>query len=161
MPVTIHRIDDRLIHGQVVVGWGTPLDLEFIVLMDDQIAETEWEQDLYKCGTTSRIQIIFATVADTIANYSKYNADTRNGMILTGSVSSMLHLIEGVPSIKHVNVGGLHHSAGKQKKLRYVYLDQPDIEAMHDIKEHGVDITAQDVPSARPVTLEEILKGED
>ena len=35
MTLLLHRIDDRLIHGQVVVGWGQPLDLGFIVLVDD------------------------------------------------------------------------------------------------------------------------------
>ena len=34
MGVELYRIDDRLIHGQVVVGWGQPLRLGFIVLED-------------------------------------------------------------------------------------------------------------------------------
>ena len=32
MTLMLYRIDDRLIHGQVVVGWGQPLDIDFIVL---------------------------------------------------------------------------------------------------------------------------------
>ena len=35
MSIVLYRIDDRLIHGQVVVGWGQPLDVAFIVLVDD------------------------------------------------------------------------------------------------------------------------------
>ena len=46
MTVQLYRVDDRLIHGQVVVGWGQPLDVEFIVLVDDAVAESEWEQEL-------------------------------------------------------------------------------------------------------------------
>ena len=38
MPVELYRIDERLIHGQVVVGWGRPLELRFIVLVDDEVA---------------------------------------------------------------------------------------------------------------------------
>ena len=47
MPIALYRIDDRLIHGQVVVGWGQPLELRFIVLVDDDVAASEWEQELY------------------------------------------------------------------------------------------------------------------
>ena len=42
--IELFRIDDRLIHGQVVVGWGQPRDLAFIVLVDDEVASSEWEQ---------------------------------------------------------------------------------------------------------------------
>ncbi|MGH7674871.1 MAG: PTS sugar transporter subunit IIB, partial [Gemmatimonadales bacterium] len=30
MSIRLFRIDDRLIHGQVVVGWGQPLDVRFL-----------------------------------------------------------------------------------------------------------------------------------
>ena len=38
MSIVLYRVDDRLIHGQVVVGWGQPLDIGFIVLVDDEVA---------------------------------------------------------------------------------------------------------------------------
>ena len=50
----LYRIDDRLIHGQVVVGWGQPLDVGFIVLVDDVVAASEWEQELYRMGVPRR-----------------------------------------------------------------------------------------------------------
>ena len=50
MPIELYRIDDRLIHGQVVVGWGQPLSLRFIVLVDDEVASSDWEQELYRMG---------------------------------------------------------------------------------------------------------------
>ena len=37
MTIALHRVDDRLIHGQVVVGWGQPLDIGFIVLVDENV----------------------------------------------------------------------------------------------------------------------------
>ena len=46
MTLVLNRIDDRLIHGQVVVGWGQPLDVRFIVLVDDLVAASDWEKEL-------------------------------------------------------------------------------------------------------------------
>jgi mannose/fructose/N-acetylgalactosamine-specific phosphotransferase system component IIB len=46
MSIVLCRIDDRLIHGQVVIGWGRPLGIDLIILVDDQVAGTPWEQDL-------------------------------------------------------------------------------------------------------------------
>ena len=59
MPVEIYRIDDRLIHGQVVVGWGRPLDIGFIVLVDDEVAASEWEQELYRMGVPPEMEVFF------------------------------------------------------------------------------------------------------
>ena len=57
------RVDDRLIHGQVVLGWGRPLGLDRIVLVDDEVAANEWEQELYRMAVPAGIEVIFASVA--------------------------------------------------------------------------------------------------
>ncbi len=44
MSLDLVRVDDRLIHGQVVVGWGRELKPDLVVLVDDEVAANEWEQ---------------------------------------------------------------------------------------------------------------------
>ncbi|HEY0972155.1 MAG TPA: PTS sugar transporter subunit IIB, partial [Gemmatimonadales bacterium] len=62
MPIELFRIDDRLIHGQVVVGWGQPLEIDLIILVDDELADSEWEQELYRMGVPPTMQVVFETV---------------------------------------------------------------------------------------------------
>ena len=64
MTLELFRIDDRLIHGQVVVGWGQPLDLKFIVLVDDAVATSDWEQELYRMGVPPEMDVYFHDVGD-------------------------------------------------------------------------------------------------
>ena len=59
-----------------------------------------------------------------------------------------------------VNVGGLHHRADRTQRLRYVFLSPDEERALREIEARGVPVTAQDLPSARPVPLEEVLTGE-
>ena len=47
MPILLYRVDERLIHGQVVVGWGNRLKFDQIVLVNDQVAQNTWERELY------------------------------------------------------------------------------------------------------------------
>src|SRR5438093_9146055 len=60
MSIALYRIDDRLIHGQVVVGWGKPLNVGFIVLVDDAVRASAWEQELYRMGVPADIEVVFA-----------------------------------------------------------------------------------------------------
>ena len=62
--IVLNRIDDRLIHGQVVVGWGQPLDVRFIVLVDDEVAASEWGQELYRMGSLPQMDVYFHSVAE-------------------------------------------------------------------------------------------------
>ena len=43
--ISLFRLDDRLIHGQVVIGWGIKLNPDQYVIIDDDIEE--WESELY------------------------------------------------------------------------------------------------------------------
>ncbi len=64
MPILLCRVDDRLVHGQVVIGWGRPLGIERIVLVDDTVAASQWEQDLYRMAVAPEIELLFTTIAE-------------------------------------------------------------------------------------------------
>ncbi len=156
MSLALYRIDDRLIHGQVILGWGQPLDLGFIVLVDDAVAACEWERELYRVAVPPGVDIYFHAIADAAAALAGYRADPRPGILLTAGVETMRALVEsdGIPA---VNVGGIHHRADRTQRLRYVFLSPDEEAALRAIAAAGVAVTAQDVPSARPVPLDELL----
>jgi mannose/fructose/N-acetylgalactosamine-specific phosphotransferase system component IIB len=153
----LYRIDDRLIHGQVVVGWGQPLDAKFIVLVDDGVATSDWEQELYRMGVPPHMDVYFVTIADAVALLPKLQKEIRPGILLTPDVATMRELVKaGV--IEAVNVGGIHHRPGREQKLRYVFLtpaEATELEAMG----RTVRVFAQDLPGAEEYSLEQILKG--
>jgi len=153
----LYRIDDRLIHGQVVVGWGQPLDAKFIVLVDDAVATSDWEQELYRMGVPPHMDVYFVSVLDAIPLIPQLQKEERPGILLAPDVSTMRQLVDaGV--IESVNVGGIHHRPGREQKLRYVFLtpaEAAELEAMGK----SVRVFAQDLPGAEEYSLEQILKG--
>jgi mannose/fructose/N-acetylgalactosamine-specific phosphotransferase system component IIB len=72
----------------------------------------------------------------------------------------MHRLAKGVRAIGSVNLGGIHHRAGRAEKLRYVFLTPAEEQQLRELEASGVEVTAQDVPSARAVPLSEILEGQ-
>jgi len=160
MGIHLYRIDDRLIHGQVVVGWGQPLDIGFLVLVDDLVASSDWEQELYRMAVPPEMEIYFADVDTAIRDHARYATDPRLGILITGDISSMHRLINGVKAIGSVNLGGIHHRAGRKQKLRYIFLTPDEERELLDLEASGVEVTAQDVPGASPVPLGDILARE-
>ncbi|HYV97923.1 MAG TPA: PTS sugar transporter subunit IIB [Gemmatimonadaceae bacterium] len=159
MSVELFRIDDRLIHGQVVVGWGQPLRVGFIALVDNEVAASDWEQELYRMGVPSGVDVYFDTLEDAVRKLPDYLADDRRGIVLTGDVETMRELAERSGRVEQVNLGGLHHRPGRVERLRYVFLTAADEDTLRAMRDAGIDVTAQDVPAAAPVPLAAVLDG--
>jgi mannose/fructose/N-acetylgalactosamine-specific phosphotransferase system component IIB len=157
MSVELFRIDDRLIHGQVVVGWGQPLGIGFIVLVDDAVAESDWERDLYRMGVPPSVTVYFESLDTAVTHLPDYLADARRGLVLTGDVETMRQLAERSGRVERVNIGGLHHRAGRTERLRYVFLTADEVSRLRSLQEGGVEVFAQDVPTATPVPLSTVL----
>ena len=155
MSLALYRIDDRLIHGQVVVGWGQPLHVSFIVLVDDEVSGSDWEQDLYRMGVPPEIEVIFASVDQAAQRFSTWEADPRVGILLVGDIDTAVALAARVPQVHRFNVGGVHHRTGRKERLRFVYLTDDEAAKLRQLAGRGVEVTAQDVPTARAVPIGE------
>lgn len=160
MTLVLNRIDDRLIHGQVVVGWGQPLDIAFIVLVDDTVAEADWEQDLYRMGVPPEMEVRFHSAAAAVPLLDGYRTESRPGILLTGDIATMRTLVEK-GGVREVNVGGIHHRAGRTQHLRYVFLTPEEGSALRELDVLGAVVTAQDVPAAKAVPLDELLEARE
>ncbi|HYU01079.1 MAG TPA: PTS sugar transporter subunit IIB [Gemmatimonadales bacterium] len=155
MSIVLYRIDDRLIHGQVVVGWGQPLHVGFIVVVDDAVHASEWEQDLYRMGVPPHIEVVFASTAEAARRLPEWEADPRTGILVAASIDALAALSSNSHRVTRVNVGGIHHQPGRSERLRYVYLSDAEAAKLRELAAQGVEVTAQDVPTARPVPLQE------
>jgi mannose/fructose/N-acetylgalactosamine-specific phosphotransferase system component IIB len=154
MSIVLCRIDDRLIHGQVVIGWGRPFGINLIILVDDQVAQSDWEQELYRMAVDPDIEVSFASVADAAAHLQEWQTNGKRGLVLTGDLESMAALHASHPEIIHrINLGGIHHRPGRRERLPYVYLTDQELRRLATLETEGAIITAQDVPTTPPVAL--------
>jgi PTS system mannose-specific IIB component/fructoselysine and glucoselysine-specific PTS system IIB component len=157
MPIVLSRIDDRLIHGQVVLGWGRPLGIQRIVLVNDEVAASTWEQELYRMAVPEEIELQFATIAAAAAQLAAWSAGAERTLVLTGDIATMvaLHAADG-DALHEVNLGGIHHRPGRRQRLPYVYLSDEERTALTALEAHGARVSAQDVPTAAAVALRDI-----
>ena len=157
MSIALYRIDDRLIHGQVVVGWGQRLQVGFIVLVDDAVRASPWEQELYRMGVPPDLEMIVASTAEAAARLPEWDADPRVGIVVAGDVGTLAALTGNGHQVKRINVGGIHQRPGRRERLRFVFLSDTEAEQLHQLALRGIKVTAQDVPTARAVPLAEFI----
>ncbi len=153
MPVLLYRVDDRLVHGQVVLGWGRALHIGLVILVDAEVCGSEWERDLYRMGMPPEIELRFADVASAERDHAVWEADPRPTIVLTGDISSMAALCHAGLPVTQVNLGGIHHRTGRSPRLSYIYLTEDEFAALEALEREGVTVTAQDLPTTPAVPL--------
>jgi mannose/fructose/N-acetylgalactosamine-specific phosphotransferase system component IIB len=154
MPIVLCRVDDRLVHGQVVIGWGRPLAVDFVVLVDEGVAASPWEQDLYRMAVAPEIDLRFRTVAEASAQLAEWQAGAPRGLLLTGDIETMAALYAANPAVvRRINLGGVHHRPGRRERLPYLYLTDEELRTLVGLQAAGAEISAQDLPTSQPVPL--------
>ena len=154
MSFRLFRIDERLIHGQVLVGWGNRLGLDYYVIVDDMLAGSEWEQEIWASALGGAATAEFLSVVETRRRFAELDARQGRGALLTRDPATMRALAESLDG-RPVNVGGLHDAPGRRKVLDYVHLSPDEFEDLKVIARRS-PVSARDVPTAREVALKDL-----
>ena len=155
MSEVLFRVDERLIHGQVVVGWGRRLDPDRIVVVSDDLSREPVEQDIYRTGLPASIEAVFWNLDEAIERLPVLLDSGTGIIVLTEDLGTMLRLASGGVPIEEVNVGGLYAGEGRTRLLPYVWFDAKDEQRVRELEALGVRVVAQDVPTTAPVRLRE------
>ena len=158
MAIVLYRVDERLIHGQVVLGWGRELRPERYVVVDDALADSEWEQELYRLSVAEEHEVVFVSreaAGDALAGWQ---ADDRRTVLLTRDVETMADLASGgALAGAEVNLGGIHHRSGRREVRPYLFLDDADREALQRLADAGARVSGRDLPATVRVGLDQLL----
>lgn len=149
----LHRIDDRLIHGQVLVAWGQRLNPARMWLVDDAIAASDWERRAYEDAAPG-MDVRVRTVEQAAADHAAEAAAAGGAFLLVGDLATARRLVEAGAAVGTFNVGGLHYAPGKDKVCEYVYLDDADRADARALLARGVALEVCDVPASRSQPLE-------
>lgn len=158
MPIVLFRVDERLLHGQVLVGWGARLALRYYLVVDDLLAASDWEQELYAAGVPDGVGVAFLGTAEAVRRLDEFDARPEPGAVLTRGTRAMRALAEaGLLRGRRVNVGGIHAGPSRRRALDYVYLGADEAEDLRAIGEGSLSVTARDLPPSPDVPLAELL----
>ena len=144
--ILLTRIDNRLIHGQVVCNWAGTVGANLIVVVDDETATSSTEKSIMQLAASSLgFDSRFFTVQHTIDVIAKAS-DEQKILLVCKTPAVLRKLIEGGVDIKTVNIGNMHFSEGKKKISDKVYVDDKDLEDLNFIKSKVDEIYIQDTP---------------
>ena len=157
MDVQLFRIDDRLIHGQVVLGWAKTLQSERILLCDDEVSQSEWEKELYCTCVPEHLQTLVCDVNETANILSTKIHPKDKTIVLVKEPKVVMDIVNKGYVPASINLGVLHFSDQRKKYLSYVYLNDEEINQLHWLLDKGINIFCQDVPTSKALNVLDVI----
>ncbi len=160
MGLVLVRIDDRLIHGQVVANWMKSLKINHVVVVNDFVAGDRMQKTLFSMAVPEQAKISILSIAQAKEAILNGQFEGDRAMLLLVSPQDVLDLINKGVRIKEVNVGGMHYSPDKKQILKAISVSKQDIQAFQELDKLGVHLEARMVPDDEKIDIMEIIRRE-
>lgn len=151
------RIDDRLIHGQVVTQWIKDTNGNRILIVDDKLVNDRMMQRILKAAAPPGIKVEIMTVADAATELRQDAKPGENIVILVKVPQVLEQLLDDGIEMKKIVLGGVGLTPNRKKFNRNVAATEEEVECMKRIVARGVTMEYQLVPAERAVNVEKLF----
>ena len=155
--ILLTRIDARLIHGQVATQWSGVLGANLLLVANDAVAGDSFRQGLMNMAAPAYAQTRYFTIQKTIDIIGKASP-AQKIFIICENPQDVLRLVEGGVPIKKVNIGNMHMADGKRQVATSVAVDDNDVAAFTKLRDLGVELEIQRVPTIAPEDISKLWK---
>jgi len=153
------RIDDRLLHGQVVVNWVRVLEPRRIAIVDDELAADAAAVSTMQAVAPDDVLLWVGTVEDAAhALVEASPVSLADTMILLRSPEQARALYDAGLHYERLNVGCLGGGPGRARVHSQVSLSPKEMEVLQYLASLGVHVSVQALPSLPAVDLATVLR---
>jgi PTS system mannose-specific IIB component len=147
MPITLARVDDRVIHGQTITRWAGVYSLNAILVISDAVVQDELRMKVLKAAANP-FKVGFYTVEQGPAALEKAKASKKNFFVISDNVDTFARLAElGGDFGKTLNIGNLSGTREGTKNLgNAICINDEDVAAFDALEKAGIDIQFQMIP---------------
>ena len=159
MNLVLTRIDNRLIHGQVLEAWVPYVQANCLVVANDIIAANPLKKLMMKASVPSRMRVEIGAVDDIVRLLHSDSLDDYRVLLLFGTPADALRAYRLGLSYQQLNLGNLHANTGKERFSCTVFLDVTDLDDLESLEQAGIRITARCIPADTERSWRKLIPG--
>lgn len=151
--IKLFRIDHRLLHGQVVFSWSKALNITRIIVVNDETANDEFKKMSLNLSKPNGIQLNIFSVEEMLKKMPKVEILKDNILVIFGNTKDALTFCQHYSKVTEINYGGI---TKKEDSIQYgsaVFLDEAERADSKALKELGIRLTIQQVPTSKKEDL--------
>ena len=155
--IGLARVDERLVHGQVLVGWVPHLGARQVVVADDEAARSPLARAAMTLALPPGVEAAVEPVG--AVDWAALAASSEPVLVVLRGVAEMEGALaagltpERAPVL---NLGNVHHAQGRRRVTPSLFLSGAELEGLRRLAAAGFRVEARAVPLDAPIDLAEI-----
>jgi len=147
------RVDDRLLHGQIICAWVPFIQADSLVVASDEASKDALVSEIIESCGKDCIKVAVKSVDETVSFIATESPDERV-ILVVGDLKDAMRIYEGGLKFPSLNLGNIHHDDGGRKLTASVIVNAEDEEIISRFTKLGVEIDIRDVPDREPASYE-------
>ena len=153
--ISLVRVDNRLIHGQVVEAWLPYLKVSRVVVADDEASASPLIRAAMGLAVSDSVQVLIEPLEK--LDLGALSQDAVKTLLLVREVEGAQKARDKGLQVHKLNLGNVHFATGRKQVSPSVFLSQEELNRLKMLAEEGVEVEARGVPSDRPVVFSEMV----
>lgn len=154
MAIEFIRIDDRLIHGQIVTAWAKNKQVNKIWIVDDGVAKDEFLKGIMQLVAPSDKELIISGLDEMPELLKKLDNEDPRVLILVKFPEVAQKIYEAGVKFRELNIGGMGANPKREKLFKNISASSEEVDTLREIKKMGVDVYFQVTPDERKTEFE-------
>jgi len=155
--IVLTRIDDRLIHGQVVTAWVKHTKGNRIIIADDTLVNDSFMQQVLKMAAPSGIKVDVFSKEDTVKDLKESSKNDEKIIILIKVPQVIEYLVDNGVEIRTLILGGMGARIGRRRFHKNISVDDAELECFKRLSDKGVQVLVQIVPDERAIDIKKLV----
>lgn len=156
--VVLARVDDRLIHGEVVTAWTPTMRGNRIMIIDDEVVQDEFNVRVVKALAPAGTKVIVYSVEKAAEKLMVPGVDGERIILLAKTPTTYNRLVKAGVPLKEVNLGGAGIRGERQPFINNVALSPEEVLACEELQKAGVRVYYQLVPEQGVIEVGDAVK---
>ena len=154
-----YRVDNRLVHGQIISTWMSHLRVRTFLVVSDTVPDNTLQMSMFRMAIPGEVQYVALSIQDAALWLNQHRDSNDPIMVLIETIEDAARLFEAGHPFPSLNVGNVHHAPGRRSFSNAVFLGQPEIERLKGLFGQGVRAEIQSLPTEQPIDLRRALEA--
>ncbi len=146
MSLVLVRIDNRLIHGQVLEAWVPYVHADCIVVANDEVAGNTLKKMMMKASVPTCIRVEIGTIDEAVELLNSAELSRYRVLVLFGTTADAVRAYQAGLKYDKLNLGNMHAERGKARYSCTLFLNSADLDNLELLDRAGVEITSRCIP---------------
>ena len=158
MIFSLVRVDNRLIHGQILEAWVPYIQASCLVVADDEVASDFFRETVIRMAVPRDIEVVITSVDDFARSHGFEEHSGKKTILLLSSIGAARKMLGLGFRFDRLNVGNVFSEQGYVRCARSIHFTETDIEDILHMMEQGVRVELRCVPKDKPLEFIDALK---